>query len=68
MVRPPVRWIGSFIAWMIAPSGSGGAISARFSAMVFPVTVSTSPCSSPASSRARRTTGTPPMRSTSVIT
>ena len=61
-------WIGSFIAWMIAPSGSGGAISARFSAIVLPVTVSASPCSRPASSSARRTTGTPPMRSMSVIT
>ena len=68
IVSPPVVWIGSFIAWMIVPSGSGGAISARFSAIVLPVTVSASPCSRPASSSARSTTGTPPMRSMSVMT
>ena len=68
MVSPPVLWIGLSIACMIVPSRSGGAISARFSAMVLPVTVSASPCSRPASSSARITTGTPPMRSMSVIT
>ena len=36
--------------------------------MVRPVTVSASPCSRPASSSAFMTTGTPPMRSTSVMT
>ena len=65
---PPVRWIGSDMARSTLPSTSGGAISARFSAMVRPVTVSTSPCSSPASSSARMTTGTPPTWSTSFIT
>ena len=43
-------------------------MSARFSAIVLPVTVSASPCSRPASSRARMTTGTPPIASMSVIT
>ena len=43
-------------------------MSARFSAIVRPVTVRTSPCSRPASSSAFITTGTPPTRSTSVIT
>ena len=43
-------------------------MSARFSAIVRPVTVRASPCSSPASSSAFITTGTPPTRSTSVIT
>ena len=36
---PPVRWIGSDIARSTLPSTSGGASSARFSAMVRPVTV-----------------------------
>ena len=36
--------------------------------MVFPVTVSTSPCISPASSSAFITTGMPPTLSTSFIT
>ena len=43
-------------------------MSARFSAIVAPVTVSASPCSSPASSSAFITTGTPPTRSTVDIT
>ena len=43
-------------------------MSARFSAIVRPVTVRTSPCIRPASSRAFITTGTPPTRSTSVMT
>ncbi|CPU64541.1 Uncharacterised protein [Mycobacteroides abscessus] len=68
IVMPPVWWIGSSRARRILPSGSGGSISARFSATVRPVTVSASPCSRPASSRAFMTTGTPPMRSTSFIT
>ena len=41
---------------------------ARFSAIVFPVTVRQSPCSRPASSSAFITTGTPPILSTSFIT
>ena len=36
---PPVGWIGLFSARSTLPSGSGGAMSARFSAMVLPVTV-----------------------------
>ena len=52
----------------MVPSMSGGAMSARFSAMVLPVTVRQSPFISPASSRAFITTGTPPTRSTSFIT
>ena len=67
-VSPPVGWIGSAIAWMIRPSGSGGAIAASSSPRVRPLTVIVSPCSTPASSRAFITTGTPPIRSTSVIT
>ena len=43
-------------------------MSARFSATVFPVTVRQSPWSSPASSSAFITTGTPPILSTSFIT
>ena len=65
---PPVGWIGSSSRRRIAPSRSGGSIAARFSATVAPVTVSASPCSSPASSSARMTTGTPPTRSTALIT
>ena len=65
---PPVAWIGSPIARTTLPSTSGGAMWARFSAIVLPVTVRQSPCSRPASSRARMTTGTPPTRSTSVMT
>ena len=68
MVIPPVGWIGLLSARTITPSTSGGAISARFSAIVFPVTVRQSPCSRPASSSAFITTGTPPTRSTSFIT
>ena len=43
-------------------------MSARFSAIVFPVTVNVSPCKYPASSKILRTTGIPPTRSRSVIT
>ncbi len=68
MVMPPVGWIGSASLRMTSPSAAGACRSARFSAMVRPVTVSGSPCSRPASSRACSTTGMPPMRSTSVIT
>ena len=68
MVIPPVGWIGLDSARRTLPSGSGGSMWARFSAMVFPVTVRQSPCRSPASSSAFITTGTPPMRSTSFIT
>ena len=68
MVIPPVGWIGLSSARTMVPSTSGGAMSARFSAIVLPVTVRQSPCSSPASSRAFITTGTPPTRSTSFIT
>ena len=50
-----------------SPSGSGGSRSARFSAIVLPVTVTQSPCSRPASRSWRRTTGTPPIRSRSVM-
>ena len=41
---------------------------AKFSAIVLPVTVRTSPCIRPASSSAFMTTGTPPTRSMSVMT
>ena len=68
IVIPPVGWIGLYSARTMMPSTSGGAMSARFSAIVLPVTVRQSPCSSPASSRAFITTGTPPTRSTSFIT
>ena len=68
MVMPPVGWIGLLSARTMVPSMSGGAMSARFSAMVLPVTVRQSPCIRPASSRAFITTGTPPTRSTSYIT
>ena len=63
-----MRWIGSFIARSTLPSRSGGLMSARFSAIVLPVTVRQSPCSRPASSSAFMTTGTPPTRSMSVMT
>ncbi len=65
---PPVGWIGLSSARSTLPSGSGGAMWARFCAMVSPVTVRQSPCSRPASSSAFITTGTPPMWSTSNIT
>jgi hypothetical protein len=45
----------------------GKVTSSRFSAMVRPVTVRTSPSMSPSSSSARSTTGTPPMRSRSTM-
>ncbi len=64
---PPMAWMGRSSGWITSPSGAGGSMSARFSAMVRPVTVRQSPCSRPASSRWRITTGTPPMRSTSVM-
>ena len=64
---PPVE-SGLFTALRISPSGSGGVMSAKFSAIVFPVTVKQSPCNKPASSKARRITGIPPTLSTSVIT
>ena len=51
-----------------SPSASNGVSSARFSAIVFPVTVRQSPCKKPASRSARRTTGIPPTRSISVMT
>ena len=47
--------------------GAGGLIWAKFSAIVFPVQVRTSPCSNPASSRCFITTGIPPTRSISVM-
>ena len=65
---PPVGWMGSSRRRRMAPSRSGGSSAARFSATVAPVTVSASPCSRPASSSARITTGTPPTRSTVLIT
>ena len=68
MARPPVAWIGSANGRTTSPSGAGGSSSARFSATVLPVTVSASPWSSPASSRAFITTGTPPTRSRSAMT
>src|SRR5690625_6884422 len=39
IVTPPVLWMGLSISRRILPSGSGGLMSARFSATVFPVTV-----------------------------
>ncbi len=44
-------WIGSVSGCTTRPSGPGGASASRFSAIVLPVTVRQSPCSSPASSR-----------------
>ena len=41
---PPSEWIGASRGWTTTPSGPGGSISARFSAIVLPVTVMTSPC------------------------
>ena len=64
---PPWAWMGSSIRWTTSPSGAGGSRAARFSATVRPVTVRQSPCSSPASSSSRITTGTPPMRSMSAM-
>ena len=43
IVIPPPSDIGFDVARRISPSGSGGAISDKFSAIVFPVTVRTSP-------------------------
>ena len=59
---------GFEVARKISPSGSGGFISAKFSAIVLPVTVNTSPCNILASSKALRITGTPPILSMSFIT
>jgi len=53
MVMPPVGAMACLEARTRTPSGSGGAMSARFSAIVLPVTVRQSPCSRPASSKAR---------------
>ena len=47
MVIPPVGWIGLSSARTMTPSTSGGAMSARFSAIVLPVTVRQSPCMQP---------------------
>ena len=68
IVIPPVAANGFSTEYKISPSATGGEISARFSAIVFPVTVRQSPCNKPASSSARMTTGIPPTLSTSVIT
>ena len=68
MVMPPVAWMGFASSRMMLPSTSGGAMSARFSAIVRPVTVRQSPCSRPASSSAFITTGMPPILSTSFMT
>ena len=62
---PPSGGSGSANGWTTVPSGAGGARSARFSAIVLPVTVMQSPCSSPASSSSCITTCTPPTRSRS---
>ena len=63
-----MAWIGLSKLRTTSPSGAGGLIASRFSATVLPVTVRQSPCSSPASSSAFMTTGTPPCRSTSFMT
>ena len=68
IVMPPPLLIGFFVARRISPSGSGGEIVARFSAMVLPVTVRQSPCKRPASRSAFNTTGIPPTLSRSVMT
>ena len=65
---PPLGCIASSMVRMTLPSTGSGSSAARFSARVLPVTVRVSPCSRPSSSRAFMTTGTPPMRSTSVMT
>ena len=64
---PPVLWIGASSGRMMSPSRPRS-MSARFSAMVLPVTVMTSPCMRPASSSAFMTTGMPPTLSTSFMT
>jgi len=64
---PPRSWMGFRSACTTVPSGGGGARAARFSAIVLPVTVRQSPWRRPASSSSARTTGTPPMRSTSTM-
>ena len=68
MVIPISVDIGLSAGKRTLPSASGGLISAKFSAIVLPVTVRQSPCKKPASSKMRKTTGIPPTRSTSVIT
>ena len=65
---PPSVWSGSLAGRTISPSGFGGARASRFSAIVLPVTVMQSPCSSPRSRSSCITTGTPPTRSRSLIT
>ena len=65
---PPWVSSGVAIARRMSPSGSGESMASRFSATVLPVTVMQSPLMSPASYSARMTTGTPPTRSTSLIT
>ena len=50
-LSPPSALIGFEIGCTTVPSGAGGSMSARFSAIVLPVTVTSSPCSSPSSSR-----------------
>ena len=67
MSKPPSTLIGALNGCTTTPSGAGGLISAKFSAMVLPVTVITSPCNKPASNNIFNTTGTPPMRSRSVM-
>ncbi|CAB4845544.1 unannotated protein [freshwater metagenome] len=68
IVIPPVAANGFSTEYKMSPSAAGGAISAKFSAIVLPVTVRQSPCNNPASRSARITTGIPPTLSTSVIT
>ena len=64
---PPWTWMGWAMSWTTSPSGAGGSSASRFSATVRPVTVRQSPCSRPASSSSRITTGTPPIRSRSAM-
>ena len=54
---PPVRWIGSAIARMTLPSGSGGAMLGEVLGHRPAGDGQASPCSSPASSSAFITTG-----------
>ncbi len=64
---PPCSWIGALSGCTTSPSGAGAARTARFSATVFPVTVTQSPWSNPASRSSCITTCTPPTRSRSVM-
>ena len=50
IAMPPCAWIGWSSGYTTRPSGAGGSRSARFSAIVLPVTVRQSPWSRPASS------------------